>query len=108
MQDGQEDGTFDGELEAAFAEEGGEEGLAAGLLPEVFEDQGWPDPAGGDDRQLAVGLGGSSNACWAKRAPEASKASSWPEAWRWSSRPRVARTRCLVRPSSQKFSTSWR
>jgi hypothetical protein len=58
VQHRQEDGAFDSELEAAVGQEVAEDGLATGLLPEAFEDQGRADAASGKDGQLAAGLGG--------------------------------------------------
>ena len=56
MQHGQEDGRFDVEAEAAPCQQGGQDVVAAGLLPEALKDQRRADAAGGDGRQLAVGM----------------------------------------------------
>ena len=57
MQDGEEDGPLDVELEAASLQELLDDLLAAGLLPEPLEDQGGSDAAGGDGGELPLGVG---------------------------------------------------
>src|SRR5262245_52214475 len=58
MQDGEEDGPLDIELEAARVQEALDDRPAAGLLPEPLEDEGGSDPAGDDGGQLALGVSG--------------------------------------------------
>ena len=57
MQDGQEDGLLDLELEVASVQELLDDPLAPRLLPEPLEDQGGSDAAGGDGGELALGVG---------------------------------------------------
>ena len=57
MQDGEEDGPLDVELEAASLQELLDDPLAAGLLPEALEDQGGSDASGGDGGELSLGVG---------------------------------------------------
>ena len=57
MQDGEEDGPLDGELEAATLQQLLDHMLAAGQLPEPLEDQGRADAPGLEDgRELALGM----------------------------------------------------
>jgi hypothetical protein len=56
MQDGEEDGPLDSELEAASVEELLDDVLTPGLLPEPLEDQGGSDAAGGDGGELPLGV----------------------------------------------------
>src|ERR1019366_10018364 len=56
MQDGEEDGPFDVELEAAFRQQLPDDPLAPGLLPEPLEDEDRPDVPGGDGGELALGV----------------------------------------------------
>ena len=70
MQDGEEDGPLDVELEAASLQELLDDLLAAGLLPEPLEDEGRADAAGVDGRELALGVSGEDEDARAKRAPE--------------------------------------
>ena len=56
MEDGEEDRPLDVELEAASVEELLDDVAAAGLLPEPLEDQGGPDPSGGDGGDLSLGV----------------------------------------------------
>jgi hypothetical protein len=58
VQDTEEDGAFDGELETAVVEELLDDRLTAGVAPEAFEDQGRSQARGADDRGLAVVVGG--------------------------------------------------
>ena len=81
MQDGEEDGPLDVELEAASLQELLDDVPAAGLLPEPLEDQGGPMR-----RVVMVGSwplawAESSRTDWARRAPEARRASSCPVCW---------------------------
>ena len=57
MQDGEEDGPLDVELEAASLQQLLDDPLAAGLLPEPLEDQGGSDVPGGDGGELSLGVG---------------------------------------------------
>src|SRR3954447_22611916 len=57
MQDGEEDGPLDVELEAASGQELLDDVAAAGLLPEPLEDQGRSDASGGDGGELPFGVG---------------------------------------------------
>jgi hypothetical protein len=57
MQDGEEDGPLEVELEAASLQELLDDVAAAGLLPEPLEDQGGPDAACGDGGDLSLGVG---------------------------------------------------
>ena len=81
VQDGEEDGPLDGELEASSLQELPEDVPAAGELPEPLEDQGRADVPDGDGRQSALGVLGDQQDRSARRAPEASSASSWPLFW---------------------------
>src|SRR5438309_3734069 len=56
MQDGQEDRPLDVELEAAAVEELLDDPPAPRLPPEPLEDQGRSDAAGGDGRELTLGV----------------------------------------------------
>src|SRR5271157_6171006 len=56
MQDGQEDGPFDGELEASSLQQLLDDMLTAGQLPEPLEDQGRADVPDRDGRELALGM----------------------------------------------------
>ena len=56
MQDGEEDGPLDVELEAASLQQLLDHPLAAGLLPEPLEDEGRPDVPGGDGGELSFGV----------------------------------------------------
>ena len=56
MEDGEEDGPLDVELEAASLQELLDDLAAAGLLPEPLEDQGGSDASGGDGGELALGV----------------------------------------------------
>jgi hypothetical protein len=56
MEDGEEDGPLDLELEAASVEELLDDSLAPRLLPEPLEDQGGSDASRGDGRELALGV----------------------------------------------------
>jgi hypothetical protein len=56
MQDGEEDGPLDVELEAATSQESLDDVAAAGLLPEPLEDQGGSDAAGGDGGEIPPGI----------------------------------------------------
>ena len=58
VQDGEEDGPLDVELEAASFEELLDDPPAPRLLPEPLEDQGGSDAAGGDGRKLSLGVSG--------------------------------------------------
>ena len=58
MEDGEEDGPLDGELEVASLQQLLDDVLAAGLLPEPLEDQGRADVPGGDGREVALGVRG--------------------------------------------------
>jgi hypothetical protein len=54
VQNGEEDGAFDGELEMALTQQFGKDRLTAGGLPEFLEDQGRPPAAGANDRDVIV------------------------------------------------------
>src|ERR1019366_6548370 len=56
MQDGEEDGPFDVELEAAFRQQLPDDPLAPGLLPEPLEDEDRPDVPGGDGGEFSFGV----------------------------------------------------
>jgi hypothetical protein len=56
VQDGQEDGSLDVELEAASLQELLDDPLTSRLLPEPLEDQSGSDAAGGDGRELSLGV----------------------------------------------------
>src|SRR5512135_224111 len=56
MEDGEEDGPLDIELEAAPVEESLDDPLAPRLLPEPPEDQGGSDASGDDGRELSLGV----------------------------------------------------
>jgi len=58
VQDGEEDGAFDGEPEVAVGEQLAQDVVAADLVPEALEDKWWSDTAGGDDGDLAVLVSG--------------------------------------------------
>jgi hypothetical protein len=58
MEDRQEDGPLDVELEAASVQEFLDDPLASGLLPETLEDEGRADTSRGDGGELAVGVSG--------------------------------------------------
>jgi hypothetical protein len=58
VQDGEEDGAFDGELEAAIGEQLTQDVVATRFLPQALEDKRRADAAGRDDGDLAVLLGG--------------------------------------------------
>ena len=58
MEDREEDGPLDGELEAAPPQELLDHMLAAGLLPEPLEDQSRADAAVVDDRESPLGVSG--------------------------------------------------
>ena len=82
MQHGQKDGPLHGELEVASGEQAVENLAAAGLLPESLEEQSGADVPGGDDEASRPSAWADSRSrVWEKRAPERSKASSWPS-WR--------------------------
>jgi hypothetical protein len=66
VQDGEEDGALDGELEAAVSQEFTEDVAAAGLVPEAFKDQGRAEAARGDDRDLAIVVSGEQEELLAK------------------------------------------
>ena len=57
MQDGEDDGPLDVELEVAPVQELLDDPLASGLLPEPLEDQGGSDAPGGDGGELSLGVG---------------------------------------------------
>ncbi len=54
MQDRQKNGPLDGKLKTAAAEDGVQDRLAAGLLPEFFEDQRRAPVARADDREMLL------------------------------------------------------
>ncbi len=54
VQDGQEDGPLHGKLEMPAAQRRANHGLAAGILPEFFEDQRRPPAAGSDDGEIVL------------------------------------------------------
>ena len=81
VEDGEEDGPLDGELEASSLQQLLDDTLAAGQLPEPLEDQGRADVPDRDGREPALGMLGEQRTDRAKRAPEASRASSWPLTW---------------------------
>jgi hypothetical protein len=56
VQDGQEDGSLDGEFEAASLQELLDDVLATGLLPESLEDQGRADVPDRDGRESTLGM----------------------------------------------------
>ena len=56
VQDGQEDGPLDGELEVAALQKLLDHVLTTGLLPEPLEDQGRPDASDRDGREPALGM----------------------------------------------------
>src|SRR5262245_34940856 len=56
MQDGQEHGAFDGELETAAAQEFVEHGPATGFLPEFFKDQGRTPTTRMDYGEMALAM----------------------------------------------------
>ncbi len=56
MQNGQEDGPLDGELEASSHKQLLDHMLTAGQLPEPLEDQGRADVPDRDGRELALGM----------------------------------------------------
>ena len=56
MQDGEEDGPLEGELEAASLEQLLDDVPAAGRLPEPLEDQGRADVPDRDGREPALGV----------------------------------------------------
>ncbi|HWT78521.1 MAG TPA: hypothetical protein VN648_06930 [Candidatus Methylomirabilis sp.] len=58
MQDGQEDGLLDLELEVASVQELLDDPRAPRLLPEPLEDQGGSDASRGDGRELPLGVRG--------------------------------------------------
>src|SRR5262245_45333476 len=58
MEHGQEDGPLDSEFVAALGEQGRQDRLAAGLLPQPLADESGADALAGDDGRLAVGVGG--------------------------------------------------
>ena len=81
VQDGEEDSSLDGELEAATLQQLLDHMLAAGQLPEPLEDQGRADVPDRDGRELALGMLGEHEDRASRRAPETSRASSWPLCW---------------------------
>jgi hypothetical protein len=56
MEDGEEDGPLDVELEAASVQQLLDDVLAPGLLPEPLDDEGGSDASGGDGGELALGV----------------------------------------------------
>jgi len=58
VQDGEEDGAFNGKLETAALEQLVNDRLTAGVAPQALEDEGRPEATGADDRSLAAVVGG--------------------------------------------------
>jgi hypothetical protein len=58
VQDGEEDGPLNGELEAALGQKLFEHGGTAGFLPESFEDQHGAEAERADDGKFAAFMGG--------------------------------------------------
>src|SRR6266436_6765499 len=56
VQDGHEHGAFDGELETPTTEQVANNGLATGLLPEFFKNEGRAPVAGLNDRELLLAM----------------------------------------------------
>src|ERR1700680_2257819 len=54
VENGQEQGAFDGKFKASTAQQFLHNGLASGFLPEAFEDQGRANDLGRDGGDLAV------------------------------------------------------
>ena len=58
MQNREEDGAFHREAEGTTGQELADDILAAGLLPQAFKDKSRADALSGEDRCLAVAVGG--------------------------------------------------
>ena len=81
MQDGEEDGPLDVELEAASLQQLLDHPQAPGLAPEPLEDEGGPDAPGGDGGELSFGVSRQQEDGLGQACAETRRASSCPDCW---------------------------
>lgn len=79
MQDSEEHGAFDGEIEVTLGQQLLKHLLAASLLPKPFEDERGANALGRNGWHLAILVSGEQQHMLGEASTEASKPSSWPD-----------------------------
>ncbi len=108
MEDGEEDGPLDIELEAASVPKSLDDPWAPRLFPAPREDQGRSDASGADGGELTLGVSGEQEDELGQAGARDQQGVELAGLLELLEAPRVAMTRCRGRPSSQRFSTIWR
>ena len=101
-------GPLDVELEAASLQELLDDPLAAGLLPEPLEDEGRSDAAGGDGRELSLGVSREEQDGLGQAGPRGQQGVELSGLLELIEPPQGGDDPLSGRPSSQRFSTIWR
>ncbi len=105
VQNGEEDGAFDGKREVAIGEQLIENRAALGVAPQALEQQRRADAHAAEAGDAGLVDGERMIDRCARRAAERTSRSRSPRRSTSSLRPRLRMMRCLTRPSSRTVST---